>query len=80
MEKMMDTNLIDYCIIDCTIPSTIAIKNRFQINFNNPEGNQGVFVHNKGVRTLCYNQVKTNLNLYNNSLAKPRRVVKIQVL
>ena len=29
IEKMMDPKIIDYYIINCAIPSTITIKNRF---------------------------------------------------
>ena len=36
MEKMMDANIIDYYIINYAIPSKIAIKNRYQINFGKP--------------------------------------------
>ena len=36
MEKIMDANIIDYYIINCAIPSKIAIENRYQINFGKP--------------------------------------------
>ena len=32
----MDSNFIDYCIIDCAIPSQFAIECRSKINFDNP--------------------------------------------
>ena len=38
VEKMMDPNITDYYIIDCAIPSKIAIKNRYQIDFGKPAG------------------------------------------
>ena len=31
----MDPNLIVYYVINCPIPSKIAIENRYQINFGN---------------------------------------------
>ena len=34
---MMNPNLIDYYIINCPIPSKIAIENRYQIDFGNPD-------------------------------------------
>ena len=39
MAKKMDPNLIDYYIIDCAIPSKIAIESTYQINFGNLENN-----------------------------------------
>ena len=36
IEKMMDPNIIDYYIINCAIPSIIAIEYRYQINFGKP--------------------------------------------
>ena len=36
IEKMMDPNIIDYYIINCSIPSIITIENRNQINFGEP--------------------------------------------
>ena len=34
--KMMDPNIIDYYIINFTIPSIITIENRYQVNFGKP--------------------------------------------
>ena len=36
IEKMMDTNIIDYYIINCAIPSIITIENCYQIDFGKP--------------------------------------------
>ena len=38
IEKMMDTNIhvIDYHVINCSIPSIITIQNRYQIDFGKP--------------------------------------------
>ena len=36
IEKMMDTNIIDCCIINCAMPSIITIENRYQIDFGKP--------------------------------------------
>ena len=36
IEKMMDSNIIDYYIINCAIPSIITIENRYQIDFGKP--------------------------------------------
>mgnify|MGYP001803983307 CR=1 FL=1 len=33
---MMDFNIIDYYIINCTIPSIITIENCYQIDFGKP--------------------------------------------
>ena len=38
MEKMMDSNIIDYYIINCAIPSIMIIENRYQIDFGKPGG------------------------------------------
>ena len=36
----MDPNIIDYYIINCALPSTITIKNRFHIDFGKPAGHR----------------------------------------
>ena len=36
IEKMMDSNIIDYYIINCAIPSIITIENCYQIDFGKP--------------------------------------------
>ena len=36
IEKMMGQNIIHYYIINCAIPSTITIKNHYQIDFGKP--------------------------------------------
>ena len=38
IEKMMDSNIIDYYIINCAIPSIITNENRYQIDFGKPAG------------------------------------------
>ena len=36
MEKMMNSNIIDYYIINCAIPAIITIENHYQIDFGKP--------------------------------------------
>ena len=35
-EKMMNPDIIDYYMFNCTIPSIITIKNCYQIDFSKP--------------------------------------------
>ena len=48
IEKMMDPNVIDYYIINCTIPSIITIETiekRYQIDFGKPDQWPQTFTH-----------------------------------
>ena len=52
MEKMMDTNLIDY-YIDCAIPSIITIEYRYLIDFGNPASDFIIWFSSWDIVQIC---------------------------
>ena len=71
----MNPDLIDYYIINCPIPSKIAIENRYQIDFGNPVTISKILLLLEGKESKI--KIKIDMRHFNlMALCWPRMIAK----